>query len=175
MHRMSRRTFLARSAAAAAALGLAACARDHRPDDRQRLDEARWRALEAAQDRLLPSSPGAPGARDVRATAYLDAALAEADTPAAVRARIRDGADRLDALAREHGAPDFAALQPEARDAVLAEFFDTPEGDRWFDAVMPFTLEALLGDPVHGGNPDGIAWDWLGHRPGWPRPAETRA
>jgi gluconate 2-dehydrogenase gamma chain len=175
MKRMDRRTFLARSAAAAASLGLAACARDRLPDDRGRLDAAQWRAIEAAQDRLLPSAPGAPGARDVRATAYLDAALAERDTRAAVRDRIRGGAARLDALARARGAADFAALPPAARDAVLADWFDTPEGDRWFDAVMPFTLEALLGDPVHGGNPEGIAWDWLGHRPGWPRPAERRA
>ena len=33
-----------------------------------------------------------------------------------------------------------------------------------------YIFEALLSDPVYGGNPEGIGWRWLGHRPGFPRP-----
>ena len=34
-------------------------------------------------------------------------------------------------------------------------------------------VEAVLGDPVHGGNPDGVGWAWAGIEPGDPRPASA--
>ena len=37
--------------------------------------------------------------------------------------------------------------------------------------MLELTLECFFGDPVHGGNVDEIAWKWIGHRPGSPRPS----
>lgn len=180
-HRMDRRAFLARAAAASAAvsaLGLSGCGgtrpSEQPPADsgsKARLDRIEWRVMEAAQARLLPSGPDSPGAIDIRATAYLDAALAEPTTDPADRARVRAGAAALDEHARARGAAHFAALTVEMQDTVLAEWLETLDGRAWFDPVMTYTMEALLGDPVHGGNPDGVAWTWLRVRPPYPRPA----
>jgi gluconate 2-dehydrogenase gamma chain len=169
--RMDRRTFLAWSAAAA----LAGCVRERRPDagPQARFDAAEWRTAEAALDRLLPSSPGAPGARDVRATAYVDAALGEGALTAREAAALRSGLTRLDETARRDGAADFAALPDARRDAAIEALLATADGGRWFDAMMSLALEAYLGDPVHGGNPDGAVWSWLGVRPGYPRPVRS--
>jgi hypothetical protein len=38
--------------------------------------------------------------------------------------------------------------------------------------MLAIILEAFFGDPVHGGNPDEVAWKWVGHTPGFPRPTE---
>ncbi len=138
-----------------------------------------WRTLEAAQDLLLPSAPDSPGARTVNAIGYLDAVLAEPFVLPATRALIRDGAARLDARARAAGAAEYARLPEEARREALRVFETHRDprtgeypGHAWLKRMLSFTLEAFFGDPVHGGNPQEVAWKWARHRPGFPRPTE---
>jgi hypothetical protein len=134
------------------------------------LSGAEHTTLEAALDVMLPSGPGSPGARDVRAADYLDAALTDPDTDPSVVARVRDGARRLDEAARRDGARDFADAPADARERAMRAVAATDDGPAFVLAALMFGLEALLGDPVHGGNPGEIGWTWLGHAPGDPRP-----
>jgi gluconate 2-dehydrogenase gamma chain len=144
---------------------------------RRTLTEAEWRTLEAAQDRLLPTAPDSPGARSVNAIGYLDALLADPSIYPESVALVRDGAARLDARARQAGAPEFAALPAERQDAALRVFEThcaadgTWPGHAWLKKMLSYTLEAFFGDPVHGGNVGEVAWRWIGHRPGFPRPS----
>jgi gluconate 2-dehydrogenase gamma chain len=126
--------------------------------------------LAAAQDRLLPSEEGSPGARDVDAARYVDAVLAEPDVDPAFAVLVKDGARLLEERARARGAASFSLLAPEAQDAAIREFEATDAGVSWLRRTIYFTLEALLGDPVHGGNVGETGWWWLGHAPGSPRP-----
>ncbi|MDA1194009.1 MAG: gluconate 2-dehydrogenase subunit 3 family protein [Planctomycetota bacterium] len=136
---------------------------------------AQMRTAEAACDRLLPSGPGAPGARDVGAARYLDAVLATAFVTAETKAVILDGLARLDERAREMGVAAFADASLAQQDNAIRVFEtfsrngDFP-GHRWLRAMLRFVFEAFLGDPVHGGNPDGIGWNWIGHPTPEPRP-----
>jgi gluconate 2-dehydrogenase gamma chain len=58
------------------------------------------------------------------------------------------------------------------RDEVLRAIASSTAGDRWLNVIMSYVLEALLSDPVYGGNPQGIGWQWLQHQPGFPRPTQ---
>ena len=135
------------------------------------LTPLQWRTLDAAVRRLLPSAPGSPGAEDVNAISYLDRVLAEDDIDAGLRSRIRRGADRLHAFARTQEV-EYAALSSSLQDAGLESLKEAWEDELSLRAILAFTLEAFLGDPRHGGNPDGIAWAWAEHEPGYPRPLE---
>ena len=128
-----------------------------------------WRTMAAAVDRLLPSGPGSPGARDVNAVGYLDAVLADPATDPARPPLVKDGAARLLARARARGASSFDALPPDVQDAAIRAFEATAGGRAWLDVVLGYVLEAFLGSPVHGGNPGEIAWAWAGIKPGVPR------
>jgi hypothetical protein len=141
-------------------------------------DARQMRTVWAACDRLLPSGgPSSPGARDVNAAGYLDAVLASGEVPSATRTVILDGLGKLDLRARHAGASDFASAPPETQDAAI-RLFETYErngqhpGHAWLKGMLRYVLEAFFGDPVHGGNPGGIAWTWAGVRPGFPRPTE---
>jgi gluconate 2-dehydrogenase gamma chain len=135
------------------------------------LDAGAWAALEAALDRLLPSEPQAPGAREVNAVGYLDRVLQEPDLdPERFRDVVLAGVPVLEARARERGAARFAALAPEAQDAVLRSLESDEAGLRWLKKVLYFGLEALLGDPVHGCQPGEVGWRWLEHALPEPRP-----
>ena len=48
-------------------------------------------------------------------------------------------------------------------------------GRNWLSLLLTYVLEALLADPVYGGNPDGIGWQWLEHQPGYPRPPADKS
>ena len=65
-----------------------------------------------------------------------------------------------------------ADLSEELRAAGIATFEDAWEDQLVLRVLLGFVLEAFLGDPVHGGNPEGIGWTWAEHRPGYPRPRE---
>jgi gluconate 2-dehydrogenase gamma chain len=137
------------------------------------LDPDQWRILAKVQDHLLPAepdNPSAPGARDVNATAYLDRAMAVDGFDPEIRDLITNGIGWLEDLAdRRHGA-GFVDLDPATREDLLRGVAETDAGERWLATLISYTLEALLADPIYGGNPDGIGWHWLGHVPGVPRP-----
>ena len=138
-----------------------------------------YRTLEAACDRLLPTGPDSPGARTVNAIGYLDAVLGQSFQKPDTASVIRGGAAKLDERARKMGARDFAALTPGKQDAAIRVFetFRKPDGSypghTWLKKMLAIILECFFGDPVHGGNPNEVAWKWAGHRPGQPRP-ETK-
>jgi gluconate 2-dehydrogenase gamma chain len=140
------------------------------PSQRAILSAAQWRTLAAVQDHLLPSEPEAPGAREVHATYYLDRALAVPGFDADIRRRILDGIGWLDELAQQRHRTAFPRLEPGPREDLLRQVARTGAGERWLSTLITYTVEALLADPLYGGNPDGIGWAWLGHDPGLPRP-----
>jgi hypothetical protein len=134
------------------------------------LTDAEWAALAAAQERLLPSDDDGPGAREVNAIGYLDAALDDPSTYDETRTSIREGAKRLDEGARGQGAASFAVLPGEGQDRVLHGFETSDDGLRFLRDLLAFTFEAFLGDPIYGGNPGEIGWKWAHHKSGVPRP-----
>ncbi len=136
------------------------------------LTPAEWRTLAAAQARLLPTDDLGPGATEVNAIGYLDAALADESTTPDRVALVKDGALKLDQRAQQRDVEHFGLLGPREQDEAI-RLFETREGGRsWLRTLLAYTLEAFFGDPMRGANPGEIGWQWAGHRPGFPRPTE---
>jgi gluconate 2-dehydrogenase gamma chain len=57
----------------------------------------------------------------------------------------------------------------------LREIEQSRAGRNWLSLLLTYLLEALLADPVYGGNPDGIGWTWLEHQPGYPAPPRDKS
>lgn len=188
--RLDRRAVLARAAAIAAALGLPRSAWAELvgrsalprggpplppvppvPPVGKALSREEARTLAAVQETLWPPGDGVPGAAALRATEVLDAALADPDTPPVVATWVRAGLPRLHEAAAARGASRFEALDASAQEAVLVAVRETADGAGWIRLVLRYTLEAVLGDPVHGGNVGEAGWAWAGFEPGAPRPS----
>lgn len=172
-----RRVLLGRAAVVAATVatgGTLACLRRPSPARMEeagtRLDEAPWPTLAAAHDHLFPADGNGPSARDLHATAYLRALLDDPDFNPDDADFIRRGAGWLDELASKREGVPFATLAPAARERVVAEVAASHPGERWLSTLLLYLFEALLSDPIYGGNPDAIGWRWLDHQPGFPRP-----
>ena len=176
---MTRRGFLARllrslvaGSATPAALRAGALALETGkvPSQGSLLSATQWRTVAAVQEHLLPSEPGIPGAREIHATGYLRLVLTDPRLDDADREFIRSGVVELDEVCGSLYAKTFTALEVEQREAALRKLETSRSGRRWLAEMLEFVLEALLGDPSHGGNPNGIGWQWLGVTPGFPRP-----
>lgn len=170
-----RRAFLRKSLQAAAVVtvapGLATllsgCQRD---TFSAALAQAPWPTLSQVQQHLFPADGNGPGAIDIHANAYLYWAINTPDFDADERQYILDGATQLEAVSLELHQHRFIELATPQRESVLQTLAETGVGDRWLGALLTYILEALLCDPVYGGNPNGIGWQWLEHTPGFPRP-----
>ena len=133
-----------------------------------------WPVLAAVQEHLFPSAPGSPGARDIRALTYLQWVLADPRGDHEQQRFILKGVDWLEDLARQRHHASFLDLDPIRSEWLLREVAGSEKGDHWLSTLMFYLCEALLADPVYGGNPEGIGWTWLQHQPGFPQPTPDK-
>lgn len=175
--RLGRRTFLLRSGAAVAtAAALASLPYALRKDLTRETSFVLFsvqqrQAVQAVQGHLLPSEPDAPGAADINAVAYLEWAITAPGIDPDTRNTIVNGIDRLQDASRERFDVLFGGLKFEQREQLLRYLADNTRWGRvWLSLLLYYVFEALLSDPVYGGNPDEIGWRWLQHQPGFPRP-----
>jgi len=129
-----------------------------------------WRTLGLVQEHLFPSETQAPGAREVNALSYLRFVMGWQGTDPAEWRILRSGLDRLLKITAQTTGGTFAALGSSARERVLRTLETEEGGTEWLLLVLDYLFEALLADPIYGGNPDGIGWRWLGVDPGHRRP-----
>lgn len=169
-HVISRRRFLLSAAGGSLAALFPLRAVGTAADGAALDDASRWALIGAVQDHLFPSEPSAPGAREINALPYLRWVVADGGLDAEHRAFVLQGADWLAERSLVLAQAPFAELDEAQREKVLREVAGTGPGENWLSTLLMYVFEALLTDPVYGGNPDGIGWKWLGHTPGFPRP-----
>jgi len=133
-----------------------------------------WKTIDVVQNHLFPFDANSPGARDIHALAYLQLMLSQADVPAFKRQQIMSGEKWLNDLSRQTYHRKFAALDENQREKLLRRVEQSRAGERWLSWLLSYLIEALLSDPVYGGNPDGNGWKWLQHQPGFPHPPPAK-
>ncbi len=175
--RLGRRTFLLRSGAAfataAALAGLPYALRNDliRETSFVLFSTEQRQAVSAVQEHLFPHEPDSPGATDINAAAYLEWAITAPGIDPDTRNIVVNGVGRLQDASRERFDVLFSDLSFEQREQLLRYLADkTRWGRAWLSLLLYYLFEALLSDPVYGGNPDEIGWQWLEHQPGFPRP-----
>ncbi len=186
-HDAGRRAFLVRAAVGAGAVagtGLVPGALVQNPEQRedinvpaQALSDVEGRGaffnrneavtIAAFTERLMPSAPGKPGAREAGVLNYIDLALAGAY--ADLQDFYRRGLAQLDAYCRKtHNAP-FARLDAARQDEVItaleegkATGFTWPTAQAFFSTIRTHTVEGMFADPIYGGNKDFAGWRLVG-------------
>jgi gluconate 2-dehydrogenase gamma chain len=128
-------------------------------------------ALAAACERLLPRDEDA-GAADLGVPGYVDHALADPRMSHVKEDFIR-GLDALVRRARgQHGKP-FGQLPPDAQDAMLTVFKNSPKSSgegHWYELLVVLTMEGAFSDPSYGGNKDRKGWALIGFETSEPPP-----
>src|SRR3984893_3880642 len=123
--------------------------------------------LAAFTERLMPSAPDKPGARDADVLNYIDLALAGAYSE--LQDFYRRGLAQLEAYSRGTYKEPFVRLNPEQQDEVImslesgkATGFTYPTAREFFSILRTHTMEGMFADPLYGANKDFAGWRLVG-------------
>jgi len=139
-----------------------------------------WLTLSEVQEHLFPrtesknESSFSPGAKDINAINYLQTMLSVPDADMDEREFIIKGVGWLDGVANNMAGHSFVKLNDTKREKVLKKISESQSGANWLSTLLRYIFEALLTDPVYGGNTNKVGWQWLEHQPGFPRPPENK-
>lgn len=168
---LNRRQFLARSAAFTA-VALTDQALFLGQANAADITQPAWKTLGIVQARLWPSDGNGPGAADINALAYLYQILQAQPIDPEDKTFILEGVGWLEGVAQQQHQQTFSQLTTAQQEALLQFIAQSSAGERWLSRLLSYIFEALLSDPVYGGNPQQIGWRWLNHTPGFPRPPQ---
>lgn len=138
------------------------------------LQQQPWQTFAAVQQQLFPDDGNGPPASEINATLYLKFVLEAADTDVDDKTFVLNGIKWLNGLSDKQFGKAFVALNAADQHTVLNKIATSSAGERWLSHLLLYIMEALLTDPVYGGNPNGVGWQWLEHQAGFPRPAKDK-
>lgn len=145
------------------------------PKSQRYFSPEQHKALDAVQMQLFPDDSNGPSAREINAMAYLERAMKDPQNIADGDPEfIAQGIGWLDDLARQTLGDNFVKLSPVQQEKVLTQIASSTAGENWMSILMYYLTEALMLDPVYGGNPEMVGWKWLEHQAGFPRPIEGK-
>ncbi|QBY04113.1 gluconate 2-dehydrogenase subunit 3 family protein [Thalassotalea sp. HSM 43] len=170
LSRISRRQFL-KSAAMSSAISMApvslAFANSASKVD---ISQDPWLTLDVAMQHLLPSSDTGPGAKEFQAINYLVNLLNEQPIDEEEKQFVRNGVGWLNGYTQKHYQQPFSKLSHDDKEKALRAISKSRAGENWLSTLISYVFEAMLAPSSYGGNPDGIGWQWLQHKAGFPMP-----
>ena len=129
-----------------------------------------WLTIADVQEHLFPADETSPGAKDITALRFLRNMLDAPDTDAEEKEFLMNGPTWLNDLSNKQYQKSFTQLDSQTKEKLLRQIETSRAGSRWLSLMMSYLIEALLSDPVYGGNNKQQGWQWLEHIPGFPTP-----
>ena len=157
---MTRRVFILAVIGAGTALALLP------QNSKTHINIAPFKVIQAVQETFFPKGLKAPSALEFGATNYLLNVSSHSSFLKSDLKFLLYGADLL-----INAQNDFLTMNPKERDEALRDFVNSSDkAENWASLLLFYTLEALLSDPIYGGNKNELGWKWLGHNTGQPQP-----
>lgn len=122
---------------------------------------------------FFPNDGNGPDANDINAFGYFMWVLNDSlNRKTKDNEYIINGIGWLDDESIEVYKQPFIELSQEEKEGLIAGIMDEKWGKTWSSMLVTLIFEALLLDPIYGGNTNEVGWQWLNHTPGFPRPTE---
>jgi gluconate 2-dehydrogenase gamma chain len=152
---------------------LQACAANQLPEEGNDLLNANQATiLKSVMEILFPNDGNGPGIEELHAFEYVMWVLHDTGANEKYRHTLVEGITWADEQSLALYQKKYVDLDQPEREKAVAEFEQNTYGNEWLSILLTYILEALLLDPIYGGNPDGIGWKWLHHTPGYPQASE---
>ncbi|WP_196139259.1 gluconate 2-dehydrogenase subunit 3 family protein [Aliikangiella sp. G2MR2-5] len=143
--------------------------------DQSLFDGKEARVIKNVQQHMFPDDGNGPDAEAINAFGYLEFAMTD-------RQNIEDGDPEflkkgigwLQDLSISSQGEDYLKLAEPEQVALLKKISASSAGENWLALIIYYLAEALMLDPVYGGNPEQVGWRWLEHQAGFPRPVEGK-
>jgi gluconate 2-dehydrogenase gamma chain len=129
-----------------------------------------WLSVDAVQKQLFPMSENWLGAEQINALGYLQQKMQRPLVDPKDYDFLVKGVGWLNDFAQSSHQQQFADLSAEQKETLLQRIAQSQAGENWLGMILNNLVEALLSDPIYGGNPNGIGWKAMGQTPGYPLP-----
>lgn len=128
--------------------------------------------LHSIQNTLFPDDANGPSASDVNAHNYLIWYLSDELLDRKDYNYFVDGfmSFKKFALSTYSSSQILENLTSSQWESLINNATKIVEHKNWLSRILTLIFEALLLDPIYGGNTNEIGWQWLNHVPGNPRP-----
>ncbi len=108
----------------------------------------------------------------VNTASYISVILHHSRVSEEDKAFIKNGVKWLNEEAVKMHKTTYVKLLLTQREEVLREIVKTEWGESFMYNMNSYLFEAMLGDPIYGGNNKEAGWKWLHFSGGQPRPKE---
>lgn len=129
--------------------------------------------LRATLNHLFPKGDGVPSASDIDAVNYFNLVILDQNIEASDRQLLVDGLSWLDEECMDDFRQPFVNLSKQQQYSQIEKISELGWGENWLSRCITYLFEALLADPIYGGNKDELGWKWLEHSVGVPRPSAS--
>ncbi len=109
----------------------------------------------------------------INTSRYMEIIFAHSRITQEEKELLKRGVKKLNEAAYESYGRAFTALTTLQRKALLNATAKTQWGAAFMDAMLRYTLEALLGDPIYGANINQAGWKWLAYTAAKPQPTKA--
>ncbi|PLR81263.1 gluconate 2-dehydrogenase subunit 3 family protein [Bacillus sp. V33-4] len=139
------------------------------------LNQEEARTIEAIASRFIPSEENSPGAKEAGAVIFIDRSLSGFYSH--LQTFYRKGLAIFEQFCEKKFGKEFIELSSEQQDSVLLDIdnlraelatavSEIEEDElllvQFFSVVYEHTIEGTFGDPIYGGNRDGVGWKMIG-------------
>lgn len=129
--------------------------------------------IKVVQSILFPADGNGPSAEEINAFPYLVWYLQDELIEKYERDFFIRGADWANQEALALTNTPFLELSLQSQTKLVGLLAKKKKTKLWISKLLTFIFEALLANPMYGGNPNEVGWKWLNHDPGSPRPNEA--
>lgn len=126
--------------------------------------------IRVVQSILFPDDGNGPSVEAINAFPYLLWYLQDELIEKYERDFFIRGADWVNQESVATTSIPFLELSIETQTKIVGLLAKKKKTKVWLSKLLTSIFEALLADPIYGGNSNEIGWEWLGHNPGSPRP-----
>lgn len=161
---MKRRQFIATSAL----VGLSATlnSKETRKDE----EPSTWVILDEVFQILFPKTENMPSAKEFNAIGFLREVSSHDSFDENDKELVFQGAKDFN-----NSFPEFLISNQEQKEIFVQRANQSSYGQEWLNKVIYYGIEAMLSDPIYGGNVNEIAWKSLRHETGKPQPKQKYA
>lgn len=139
------------------------------------LSQDEMKGLHIIQNLLVPNDGNGPSAEMVNAHAYFIWTLEDQKLPNSEKEYFVEKLQDLLLLCKEKFGKKLANLPYADQDLFISNSVQSGWTQTYLSRMITVIFEAMLLDPIYGGNPNEIGWEWLEHTGGSPRAtANTR-
>lgn len=138
-------------------------------DGKDILTNEEMKTLYLIQNILVPNDGNGPSAGMVNAHNYFIWTLEDQNLPISEKEYFINKLQDLITLSKEKFGNNFNDLPSKDQELFIANNITSGWTQTFLSRMITIIFEAMLLDPIYGGNPNEIGWDWLDHIGGSPR------